>query len=77
MPGPNSAKKSATAASAMLMADEPSTRVKASTASSPMRAAPCSKAVMSSARSSEISSSSVAGMPAAWSTRSTRATGTP
>ncbi len=77
IPGPNSAKNSATAASAMLMAEAPSTRVKASTASSPMMAVACSKADMRPAMSSETSPSSVDGIPAAWSTRSTQATGTP
>ena len=55
VPGPNSAKKRAMAASATLLAAAPSTRVKARIASSPMSAAPCSKAAMNDPRSAGTS----------------------
>ncbi len=75
VPGPSSAKKSATAASATLLAAAPSTRVKARIASSPNRAAPCSKAAMNEVRSAGTSVSLRAGMPAANRTRMTRGAG--
>ena len=61
VPGPISAKKSAMAASAMLVAALPSTRVKARMASSPMSSEPRSNAAMRPARSDATSVSAVGG----------------
>ena len=66
VPGPNSAKNSATAASAMFMAEAPRTRVKARTASSPKSAAALLERRHQAARDpSDTSVWGVAGMPAA------------
>ena len=77
VPGPSSEKKRATAASAMLMAAAPMTRVKASTASSPRSSAPCSKASIRATNSAGTSVSGPAGMPAASRARRTRGMETP